>query len=192
MELKGYATVKTESVSEYQELSVIPQNCVTILDINSGQLSGPAYQGKFLAPLGQTAVNFPSDHTLLLLVQSVLANISSRLNTYNSLKATHKKMSGNICRMLDVYGCDADIIQHLSKIFSWCLSVIYIYDWSMLCKVWKMDGSSFRTTRRFVCAKYWSSAINFSCQYRTVLPDFAISLNSTTMNWELFGNNLAY
>lgn len=106
-----------ERLSIHDMISPRDKNSVTILDVNTEQLLGPAYHGHLLASIGNNVRDFPSDHSLLLYMQSVLSGIGRKLQAYKALVAAcSNELPSHACRQLDIHGCDADIIRYLSKI----------------------------------------------------------------------------
>ncbi|KAE8745331.1 hypothetical protein FOCC_FOCC007879 [Frankliniella occidentalis] len=106
-----------ERLSIHDMISPRDKNSVTILDVNSEQLLGPAYHGRLLAAIGNNVRDFPSDHSLLLFMESVLKGIGSKLQSYKALVAAcHNELPSHACRQLELHGCDADIIRYLSKL----------------------------------------------------------------------------
>ncbi|KAJ1526867.1 hypothetical protein ONE63_008425 [Megalurothrips usitatus] len=106
-----------ERLSIHDMISPRDKNSVTILDVNSEQLLGPAYHGHLLAGVGNNIRDFPSDHSLLLYLESVLQGIGRKLQAYKALVAAcNNELPSHACRQLDIHGCDADIIRYLSKL----------------------------------------------------------------------------
>lgn len=106
-----------ERLSIHDMISPRDKNSVTILDVNTEQLLGPAYHGHLLASIGNNVRDFPSDHSLLLFLESILHGIGRKLRTYKALvSACESELPSHACRQLELHGCDADIIRYLSKL----------------------------------------------------------------------------
>lgn len=69
------------------------QNSVTILDVHTEQLLGPAYRGHLLASVGNNVRDFPGDHCLLLYLESVLSGIGRKLQAFKALVSKHYHVS---------------------------------------------------------------------------------------------------
>jgi len=103
------------------------QNLVTILDVSTKQLFGPAYSGCLLGSLERTIQHMPSDQSLLLFLQSIAASLNEKLFMYLNLvkmkpvsEKTQSRPSpgSDVLRDLGLDGCDAEIVRNLSKIGS--------------------------------------------------------------------------
>lgn len=101
------------------------QNSVTILDVSSKQLFGPAYSGHMLGSLQCTPQHMPSDQSLLLFLQTIAASLNEKLFMYQTLmkmkplsRKTRSRHSHDILRDIGLDGCDAEIVRHLSKVGS--------------------------------------------------------------------------
>lgn len=103
------------------------QNSVTMLDVSSKQLFGPAYSGHLLGSLEHTAQHMPSDQSLMLFLQTIAAALNEKLFMYVTLvkkkpvsvKAYSRHSPGSdVLRDLGLDGCDAEIVRYLSKLGS--------------------------------------------------------------------------
>jgi len=103
------------------------QNSVTMLDVSSKQLFGPAYSGRLLGSLEHTAQHMQSDQSLVLLLQTIAAALNEKLFMYLTLlkkklvsaKAHSRPSPGSdVLKDLGLDGCDAEIVRYLSKVGS--------------------------------------------------------------------------
>ena len=103
------------------------QNSVTMLDVSSKQLFGPAYSGRLLGSLEHTAQHMQSDQSLMLLLQTIAAALNEKLFMYlmllkkklESAKAhSRPSLGSDVLKDLGLDGCDAEIVRYLSKVGS--------------------------------------------------------------------------
>ena len=100
------------------------QNFVSILDVDTKQLFGPAYSGQLLGSLERTVQHMPSEQSLMLFLQTIAASLNEKLFMYRTLLqmvCPQKKDSSptnEVLRDIRLEGCDAEIIRNLSKIGS--------------------------------------------------------------------------
>ncbi|GLH15451.1 Uncharacterized protein GBIM_19894 [Gryllus bimaculatus] len=90
----------------------ILQNLVTILEVTAGCLWGPAYSGQLLNSLDTIPPAVTSDHTLLLLLQSIGCVLTEKLFI---LKVCPASVADTLFK-LGLTGCDADILKHLMHV----------------------------------------------------------------------------
>jgi len=93
----------------YSTFKLLFQNRVTILDLSSKQLLGPAYSGSLLSPLMPNSVSLhKSDQSLILLLQALVAEIDQKVSVC--------RVAGPLCLAdLGLHGCDAAIVKYLTK-----------------------------------------------------------------------------
>lgn len=86
------------------------QNKVTILDLVSKQLLGPAYSGSLLSPLMPKSVSLHKiDQSLMLLLHALLSEIDQKVSVC--------MVAGPLCLSeLGLHGCDASIVKYLAKL----------------------------------------------------------------------------
>ncbi|XP_066992520.1 uncharacterized protein [Anabrus simplex] len=95
-----------ERLSVLDMISPRDKNLVTVFDVSSKQLFGPAYSGQLLSSVETVASRLPSDQSLLLYLQSVAAGVHEKLFLYRALGHSQP----------DLHGCDGEIIKFLTKI----------------------------------------------------------------------------
>ncbi|KAJ9581737.1 hypothetical protein L9F63_003914 [Diploptera punctata] len=112
-----------ERLSVHDMISPKDKNFVTILDVNSKQLFGPAYSGQLLGSLERTVQHMPSDQTLKLHLQTVAAGLNEKLFMYLTLIKMEQSPEKNktspgseVLREIGLESCDAEIVRNLSKI----------------------------------------------------------------------------
>lgn len=96
---------------------------MTILDVGTQQLFGPAYSGQLLAPLEDVAFSFTTDQMLLLFLQAIATSLiekvflfkMSLLSSSSSSKSNPPKSPGDILKDIGLQGCDAEIVKYLFK-----------------------------------------------------------------------------
>lgn len=86
------------------------QNKVTILDLVSKQLLGPAYSGSLLSPLMPKSISLHKiDQSLMLLLHALLSEIDQKVSVC--------MVAGPLCLSdLGLHGCDASIVKYLAKL----------------------------------------------------------------------------
>jgi hypothetical protein len=89
---------------------VLLQNKVTILDLVSKQLLGPAYSGSLLSPLMPKSVSLHKiDQSLMLLLHALLSEIDQKVSVCTIV--------GPLCLSeLGLHGCDASIVKYLTQL----------------------------------------------------------------------------
>ncbi|KAJ4447227.1 hypothetical protein ANN_09230 [Periplaneta americana] len=116
-----------ERLSVHDMISSKDKNSVTILDVTSKQLFGPAYSGQILSSLERTARYMPSDQSLLLFLQTIAASLNEKIFMYLTLikmkpvpeKSRSRQSPGSdVLKDLGLDGCDAEIVRNLSRIGS--------------------------------------------------------------------------
>jgi len=116
-----------ERLSVHDMISFKDKNSVTMLDVSSKQLFGPAYSGRLLGSLEHTAQHMQSDQSLTLLLQTIAAALNEKLFMYLTLlkkkllsaKAHSRPSPGSdVLKDLGLDGCDAEIVRYLSKVGS--------------------------------------------------------------------------
>ena len=98
---------------------------MTILDVNSKQLFGPAYSGQLLSSLERIVEHMPSDQTFVLYMQTIAASLNEKLFMYLTLlkmkpspEKNQSSPGSEVLREIKLEGCDAEIVRNLSKIGS--------------------------------------------------------------------------
>lgn len=116
-----------ERLSVHDMISFKDKNSVTMLDVSSKQLFGPAYSGRLLRSLEHTAQHMQSDQSLMLLLQTIAAALNEKLFMYLTLlkkklelAKAHSRPSprSDVLKDLGLDGCDAEIVRYLSKVRS--------------------------------------------------------------------------
>ncbi|KAK7790120.1 hypothetical protein R5R35_006487 [Gryllus longicercus] len=101
-----------ERLSVHDMISPRDKNLVTILEVTAGCLWGPAYSGQLLNSLDTIPPAVTSDHTLLLLLQSIGYGLTEKLFI---LKVCPASVADTLFK-LGLTGCDADILKHLMHV----------------------------------------------------------------------------
>ncbi|CAB3386535.1 Hypothetical predicted protein [Cloeon dipterum] len=94
-----------ERLTVHELINSLDKNRVTILDLISKQLLGPAYSGSLLSTLSPSAVALhKSDQSLILMLHAVLCEIDQKVSLC--------RLAGQHCLSdLGLHGCDASIVK---------------------------------------------------------------------------------
>ncbi|XP_071454328.1 uncharacterized protein [Hetaerina americana] len=107
-----------ERLTIHDMISPRDKNAVTILDVNTKKILGPAYCGALLAGLHENFdQNFVCPEALVLYIQSVLTGIHQKVLLFEALSLGQPKVRARITKdamnTLGLKGRDLDIIHHL-------------------------------------------------------------------------------
>ncbi|XP_046405191.1 guanine nucleotide exchange protein smcr8b-like isoform X2 [Ischnura elegans] len=109
-----------ERLTVHDMISPRDKNLVTILDVNSKKILGPAYSGVLLDDIRENFdKNFLCAEALILYLQSVFAGIHQKVFLYKALSLSQPKtktsLAKDVAQALRVKGRDMDIINYLKK-----------------------------------------------------------------------------
>nr|CAD7263085.1 unnamed protein product [Timema shepardi] len=105
-------------VKEGGKPNVISQNSVTILNVKSKQLFGPAYSGRLLASLETIPQLQTCDQSLLLYLQVISITLQEKVFMLRSLAGLEPNTNKirNTLKQMDLKGCDGEVVKYLSSI----------------------------------------------------------------------------
>nr|CAD7589918.1 unnamed protein product [Timema genevievae] len=97
---------------------LLPQNSVTILNVKSKQLFGPAYSGRLLASLETIPQLQTCDQSLLLYLQVISITLQEKVFVLRSLAGLEPNTNKirNTLKQMDLKGCDGEVVKYLSSI----------------------------------------------------------------------------
>nr|CAD7447408.1 unnamed protein product [Timema bartmani] len=109
-----------DMISHKDKLNIflLPQNSVTILNVKSKQLFGPAYSGRLLASLETIPQLQTCDQSLLLYLQVISITLQEKVFVLRSLAGLEPNTNKirNTLKQMDLKGCDGEVVKYLSSI----------------------------------------------------------------------------
>nr|CAD7568983.1 unnamed protein product [Timema californicum] len=119
--LANYATeadVEAEGDLTFDSDFDFSKNSVTILNVKSKQLFGPAYSGRLLASLETIPQLQTCDQSLLLYLQVISITLQEKVFVLRSLAGLEPNTNKirNTLKQMDLKGCDGEVVKYLSSI----------------------------------------------------------------------------
>ncbi|KAG8239985.1 hypothetical protein J437_LFUL019571 [Ladona fulva] len=109
-----------ERLTVHDMISPRDKNYVTILDVNTKKIFGPAYSGVLLSNIAENFHDhFPSDESLILMLQSVFMQIKEKVYLCNSViteRSESHNSVGILLSSINIRSCDAEIIKYLRRL----------------------------------------------------------------------------
>nr|CAD7397878.1 unnamed protein product [Timema poppensis] len=111
--LGSLAQHETSALANYAS-----ENSVTILNVKSKQLFGPAYSGRLLASLETIPQLQTCDQSLLLYLQVISITLQEKVFVLRSLAGLEPNTNKirNTLKQMDLKGCDGEVVKYLSSI----------------------------------------------------------------------------